>query len=513
LHWTQTLSERAFYTLRLSYATNEARTFLHEDPLDPLYVSSGSVVGFPGNHFLFGGDQKGHTREASTSLRFKGDFTRQFGIIHEAKAGFEFNRHLLDRRNFVVLYDGDTYRTPTVPGVDTPAHDVYEDQSVLEFSAYGQDKLEFDDFIINAGVRFEYFQPNGFYFPDILNPPVEDGEFDEIRRDAEPTTLIMPRLGVSFPITETGIIHFSYGHFAQMPRLRNLYLNPEFEFGKGGAPTFGNTNMRPERTVQYEFGLQQGISDQLAFTVTGFFKDIRDYLALQTIRFSTIAGEDVYNIYLNRDYANVKGVTFALTKRRSRTGMLSATMDYTYQVAEGNNTSTSSFFFNSLSGRENELELIPLGFDQRHIISSTVTLMSPGKWGASLISTYSTGYPYTPQLFDQKIDQLPNQERKPNLFKLDAHLYWDVPLKGNGSMRVFAKVFNVLDILNERFVFNDTGRATYSLNGQRGVYASWEPALEGTFALPGIKALDEYNTRPHWYSSPREVRLGATLSF
>jgi outer membrane receptor for ferrienterochelin and colicin len=509
LHWTQTLTERAFYTLRVSYATNESKTFLYEDPYNPLYVSSGDIIGFPGNQFLFGGDQKGNTREASRSLRIKGDLTQQLGIIHETKLGFEINQHSLDRRNFVILYDGDTYRSPTVPDVDTPSHDVYEDQQVFEFSAYAQDKLEFDDFIINAGLRYEYFQPNGLYFPNILEPPVKEGEFEEIARDAKATQLIMPRLGVSFPITETGIIHFSYGHFAQMPRLRNLYLNPEFEFGVNSQPTFGNTNMRPERTVQYEFGLQQGITSQLAFNITGFYKDIRDYLALQTIRFSTIAGEDVYNIYLNRDYANVKGVTFALTKRRSREGMLSATVDYTFQIAEGNNNQTNAFFFNSLSGRENELELIPLSFDQRHIISSTVTLMDPGRWGASLISSYSTGYPYTPQLFDQKIDQLPNQERKPNLIKLDAHLYYDVQVKGNASVRLFAKVFNVLDVLNERSVFSDTGRATYSLNGERGIHASWEPA----YGLPGIADLDEYNTRPHYYSSPREVRLGATVNF
>ena len=510
LHWTQTLSDRAFYTIRASLANNEAKTFLYEDPLSPFYVSSGNIIGFPGNQFLFGGDQKGHTYESSRSLRIKADMTQQLGIIHETKVGFEINQHSLDRRNFVVLFNGDTFREPTVLDPDeSPSHDVYEDQTVLEFSAYGQDKLEFDDFIINAGLRFEYFQPNGDFFPNLLDPPVYEGDWEVAREPADATLLLMPRLGVSFPITETGIIHFSYGHFAQMPRLRNLYLNPEFEFSLGGAPTFGNTNMRPERTVQYEIGMQQGLTSELAFTITGFYKDIRDYLALQTIRFSTISGEDVYNIYLNRDYANVKGVTFALTKRRSREGMLSATVDYTFQIAEGNNNQTNAFFFNSLSGRENELELIPLSFDQRHVLSSTVTLTNPGRWGASIITSFSTGYPYTPQLFDQKIDQLPNQERKPSLFKLDAHVYYDVPVRGNASVRLFAKIFNVFDVLNENYVFNDTGRATYSLNGERGVHASWEPA----YNLPGIANLDEYNTRPHYYSSPREVRLGATINF
>ncbi|MEM1095423.1 MAG: carboxypeptidase-like regulatory domain-containing protein [Bacteroidota bacterium] len=507
LNWTHTLSDKAFYTMRVSYATNLFRRSLYDDPQDPRYVKDlsgigdGLTVGFPGTNFLMSGNQKSNTREESTSWRIKGDLTRQFGAIHEVKTGVEVALHSLSRRNFTVLFDGNRYLEPTVPEVDTPAHNVYLDQAVSEVSAYIQDKLEFEDFIINAGVRYERFDPNGTYIPDLLDP---NGE----RLEAEIKNLVLPRLGVSFPITERGIIHFSYGHFAQMPPLRQLYFNPEFEFPKNQAPLFGNTNMRPERSVQYEIGLQQQIGELMAFDVTGYFKDIRDYLAPQTIRFSTIAGEDLYTIYLNRDYANVKGVTFALTKRRARNGLLSATLDYTFQIAEGNNDDANAFFFNFLSGRENELELIPLDFDQRHVISSTVSLTRPGNFSVAFISQYGTGYPYTPLLIDQKIDQLPNQGRKPSQFKVDMQAFKEFAV-GDATLRASVRIFNLLDRLNERFVFNDTGRATYSLNGQRGVHAAWEPF----YGQPGINDLDTYNTRPHWYSAPREIRVGLALLF
>ena len=509
LGYTHTLDNSTFYKLFVSYASNRFRRFLYEDPTNPLYVrdidtiGEGTVVGFPGINFLMGGNQKTHLKEQSESIRAKLDLTKQFGVIHEAKFGIEAQLHSLDRRIFSVLFnDNLLYRDgPTVPDESTPAHDVYNDQRVLEVSAYAQDKLEFDNFIINAGIRYEYFDPNGEFIPNLLNP------FEELQ-EAEVKHLFLPRVGVSFPITTTGIIHFSYGHFAQMPPLRRLYLNPEFEFPVGSAPTYGNTNMRPERTVQYEIGLQQQIGEHLAFDVTGFFKDIRDYLALQRVRFSTVAGEDVYNIYLNKDYANVRGVTFALTRRRERNGLLSANIDYTFQVAEGNNDDPDAFFFNFLSGREDEFEIVPLDFDQRHILSSTVALTKPGNWGASFIGQFSTGYPYTPLLIDQKIDQLPNSGRKPSQLKLDAHIYKEFNVGGT-YLRVFAKVFNILDRLNERFVFDDTGRATYSLNGQRGVHEAWEPFYD----LPGINDLDTYNTRPHFYSAPREIRVGVTLNF
>lgn len=508
LHWTHTLDDRTFYTLRASYASNAFRSYVYEDPFDPRYVvdrsgaGNGNVTGFPGTSFLFGGNQKGHVYEDARSFRTKLDLTRQIGLIHEAKAGFDVQLHGMDRREFTVLYDGVRYRQPTVERPDqSPSHDVYEDQRVTELAAYVQDKLEFEDFIINVGFRYERFDPHGTYVADLLNPK-------ESRAEATPKNMYLPRVGVSFPITERGIIHFSYGHFAQMPTLRDMYRNPEFEFPANAIPTYGNTNMRPERTVQYEVGLQQQLGDQLAFDVTGYYKDIRDYLTRQLIRFTTIPGEDQYRIYLNKDYANVKGVTFSLTKRRSRDGILSASVDYTYQVAEGNNDDTDAFFFNLLSGRENEFELVPLDFDQRHVLSSTVTLSRPGSWGLSFIGQYATGYPYSPLILDQNIDELPNSGRKPSQIKLDAHLYKDIRL-GGVTARAFARVYNVLDVRNERFVHDDTGRATYSLSAERNLHATWEPA----YGLPGIYTLDQWDTRPHWFNAPREVKLGVSLEF
>ncbi len=507
LHWTHTFSDRAFYTLRLSYAVSSFEDFVYEDPQDPRYVKdfgglgTGNVVGFPGNNFLFSGNQKSHVYEDSRSLRAKFDFTRQFGIIHEAKAGFEIQHHSLDRENFTVLFDGNRYREPTVEPVENPSHDLYENQRVVEMSVYAQDKLEFDNFIINAGLRFERFDPNGEYIPDLFDPKAE-------RAEATPKNLLLPRLGVSFPITDRGIIHFSYGHFAQMPTLRTLYLNPEFEFPVGQAPTFGNANMRPERTVQYEIGLQQQLGDLFAFDITGYFKDIRDYRAEQLIRFSTIAGEDLYTIWLNKAYANVKGITVAVTKRRAPDGLLSATVDYTFQVAEGSDDDANQFFFNRLSGRETELEVVPLPFDQRHVLSSTVTLSKPGNFGVSFIGQFATGYPYSPLIFDQNIDLPTRSGRKPSQIKLDVHLFKEFDVN-RIRFRAFAKVFNVLDRLNERFVFDDTGRATYSLSAERNVHATWEP----NYGLPGIHTLDEYDTRPHYFSAPRQIRLGLTMGF
>ena len=142
------------------------------------------------------------------------------------------------------------------------------------------------------------------------------------------------------------------------------------------------------------------------------------------------------------------------------------------------------------------------------MLSSTVSLSRPADWGLSFIGQFSTGYPYTPQLINENLDLQPNSARKPSQIKLDMQAYKEFSL-GGLDLRAFARVFNLLDRRNERFVFDATGRATYSLNEELNTHAAWEPL----YGLPGIKTLDEYDTRPHWYSPPREVRVGLTLSF
>ena len=141
------------------------------------------------------------------------------------------------------------------------------------------------------GVRFDQFKPNEDYITDFLKP---EGE----KEKASNKTMISPRIGVAFPITDKGILHFSYGHFYQMPTLRRLYKKSIF--GAGLGPTIGYADLKPEKTVLYEFGLQQQLTGVMAFEMSAFYKDIRDLLALQSIRYdSEKYGPSNYAIYMN----------------------------------------------------------------------------------------------------------------------------------------------------------------------------------------------------------------------
>lgn len=510
------ISPSTFYSLRGAYNIYDFKRYLF-----PLLDASGSEVSFrpgmslaglrPDNRyqpshkntkvtpytFASGGTSNEHFYQRSNTSEIKFDISSQITNEHEVKFGFRGKIDQLEYQNFNILRDSITYLTPTILGTETASHDYYTKEP-LQFSAYLQDKMEFTSMIINVGLRFDYLDPKSVYAPDIFKPTAN-------LTDAEPKSIFSPRIGISFPITDQGIIHFSYGHFYQLPPFRYLYTNPTFE-AFGGTPTYGNANLNPEKTVTYEMGLQQQLTESIAINVTGFYKDVRDLLALQEIRIST---SETYLKYVNKDYANIKGITASLTKRKGADDLFGASLDYTFQVAEGNETSSSSFFLDLASGRQSEKIPVPLNWDQSHTLNGTVTFGNPRDWGITIVGTLSTGLPYSPVLFEQEIYLRTNSERKPSQTKVDLMMEKSFDLYG-AVLTVFLKVFNLFDTLNELYVYDDTGRATYTLESSKG-----GPQETNRIAarVPGMKTADEYFNRPNYYSAPREVRLGMTIEF
>ena len=94
--------------------------------------------------------------------------------------------------------------------------------------------------------------------------------------------------------------------------------------------------MEPQLTITYEMGLQQQFGDRFALDLTGFYKDIRNLLAYQSIQFRANEGDiRTYRVRRNQDYANIRGVTISLNKRMMPGDPIAAKLDYTFQVAEG----------------------------------------------------------------------------------------------------------------------------------------------------------------------------------
>ena len=91
--------------------------------------------------------------------------------------------------------------------------------------------------------------------------------------------MLSPRLGASFPISDKGVFHFSYGHFFQIPKFELLYYNSDHTLDRGSTGNIGvigNPDLEPEKTISYEMGLQYEITSLSALNMTIYLRDIRD---------------------------------------------------------------------------------------------------------------------------------------------------------------------------------------------------------------------------------------------
>jgi outer membrane receptor for ferrienterochelin and colicin len=317
----------------------------------------------------------------------------------------------------------------------------------------------------------------------------------------QPKYQISPRIGIAYPITDRGVIHVSYGYFLQIPNYSYLYTNPEFEVTLGSSGSLmGNADLKPQKTISYEIGLQQQIAENIAIDITGFYKDIRNLLGTEI--FKTYS-QDFYALYTNRDYGNVRGITVALKKRYSN--YISGALDYTYSVAEGNASDPNTAYYDKLNERDPEKQLIYLDWDQTHTINMSLNISKPQNWGISFVAQYGSGLPYTPtqagiQGFQNLQTVFENSGRKPANFNIDVRMHKDI-VYNNLRFSLFCNVYNLLDRRNERYVYSDTGSAEYSLLQLR------------TTDQPGPNSVTEYFTRPYYYSAPRSIRLGLAVSF
>lgn len=526
------LSNSTFYQVKLSHNIDDYKSYLYplidedgnpqddfsaDDDItglqaDPRYQPDYKLNKAASYTFLSGGTSNGHYYQKSTTINAKFDITSQINAHHEVKTGFHVKTHTMDYRSFTVKRDTVEYLEPTILGTESAYHDRYTKEP-LEISAYIQDKIEYESIIMNLGFRYDYFDANSQYStntfypsPNMPNLPTSIDK-GSLLADAEAKHQFSPRIGISFPITDQGIIHFSYGHFFQIPPFRNLYVNPNFEYSFAiGTPSFGNANLNPEKTVSYELGLQQQLTDNLAFNVTGYYKDVRDLLATKQIR---ISGDQTYFKYVNQDYGNIKGIIFSLTKRKNRGDLFGATLDYTFQIAEGNDTDSDAFFLDLSSGRQSELVPIYLNWDQTHNLNAMVNFGEYRSWNVTLVGKLGTGLPYTPLIFEDEIPLKPNSDRKPLKATVDllAEKVFDMNMF---RITVFLKVFNLFDTLNENFVYSDTGRSTYTMQDERGGAEATDKLAE---EVPGVISAQEYFKRPQYYDSPRQIRVGVSVEF
>jgi outer membrane receptor protein involved in Fe transport len=492
------LSNRLFYNIRFTANYTNFTQFVYEDPFDPRYQNIFGRGNQPAFMFSTGGVDNYHLDRNSATYALRFDITRQTGRSHLLKAGFEYRYNELNYEDFRIQVNPFTFGdlTPRIQFNDPRLYRNYT-RTPLEISAYIQDKIEVGDLIINAGVRFDYFDAQSRVPTDLRDPDnslTRRPEQDAFR-DASTKWQFSPRLGFAFPITASGVIYASYGQFFQIPEFQRLYENPDFAIRGGTFNTIlGNADLEPQRSVLYEIGLQQQLNPFLALDLTVYHRDIRNLLGTEL--FEAYSGGDSYGVYRNVDFGSVRGVTAAFSLFEPSSG-LSASINYTYQSVQGNGSDPQQAFFDAQNNTEASSVLIPLDWDLRHSVGGSVAIRLQG-WNIGFTGDYRTGYPFTPRdIVGSRITEKRNEAR------YYSELYFDMRMSriiriGGTRGQLFIIGENLLD-------FYRTDR--YPNLRRDEIEASRASGIER------VNSREDFVRNPMVQPVPRSLRAGIQFDF
>ncbi|MBK8348897.1 MAG: carboxypeptidase regulatory-like domain-containing protein [Saprospiraceae bacterium] len=374
---------------------------------------------------------------------------------------------------------------------------------------------------------------------------IQDPNFDPNTSfiDYKPQVNFMPRLAFSFPISDDAGFFAHYDVLYQRPPSNSFSSALDYYFfqdisriNPDGA-ALNNPNLKPVRTVDYEVGFQQKVSEVMAMKVSAYYKEMKD-LIQQRVLANVAAPLNSYKVFDNLDFGTVKGFSFSLDRRRTNNLEINAT--YTLQFADGSGSDANSS--NGINNRGPVRNLIPLSFDERHRITTVIDYRyGSGKayngprigstniledFGISFTGFLVSGQPYTRNLnarafggsgFAGSI----NGARLPWNFSADLNVQKRFPVtvsKTSGKKMWFNAYFRVQNVFNTKNIID-----VYKFSGD----ADNDGYLQSSFGLDRIRGvaqtgrdvdafLDAYSWRllaPGNYTLPRRMYVGVILDF
>ncbi len=412
LNWTHTLNTRSFYEItfgRFITMEHSAVQDLHwtdyEERLD-LEPINYILMDEDGNTVITYGDEFYDTGMApewydifSDSWRFDLDWTYQTKKRHKIKTGLENSI-----TNMQVLDIEEPWTGTTGFGSN---YDMYN-ASTMYGALYIQDQIVFEGMTLNIGMRYDYWFP-GKYVEDAIDDPESVIITDEARDLFNDETFkfmgyrgkgrISPRFGISHPVTNNDVLYFYYGHFSQLPTFQYVYakLNSKSE---STYQVFGNPNLSPKTTVQYEIGIKHRFSEDQVLEMKAYWKDMFDYETSQTITPSNPKYAHLsFNMYFNADYARARGMEFILKSRVWRNWY--ADVNFNYSIVTGKSSSP----LDNLLVQAGEINEKPLGenymsWDRPIQFFSNISYNHPKNWGLSIRLEYTSGRRYTASISD-----------------------------------------------------------------------------------------------------------------
>jgi len=517
-----TLTPSLFYEFKASFIDNRYESYKYEDPLDSRYVHP-SYAGTGQTGFSTGGvASPGKSMSYFEDINLKYDLTWQVSQNHGLKAGVLYTHHYINqdridvRNKYAGLAEENIKVIDPLTGKITWPNYVLEivpkaentmgiyKVNPFEFSGYLQDKMEFTDLVLNLGVRFDYFNSDQVFPTDRRNPSNQLNLPDSMLtsyKKADPQTQLSPRLGLAYQLGERAVLHFSYGHFFQMPPMYALYENNIFRVPLNDfSTTMGNSELRPEKTVQYELGLWQELMKGLGFEISLYYKDIYNLLSTKVI---STYNQIEYGLYTNKDYGNARGLEVKVDFASA--GFFS-NINYTLAYTKGNADNPTQTFTRAGSSMDPIKRLIPMSWDQRHTFNASVGY-SKREYGMTIMGFYDTGTPYTfsPQTDSplSLINLYENNDYRPSSYRIDLNAYYALELFGGIDAKLYLKIYNLLDRKNPVWVYGDTGQPYTTV------------VRESQIAQHRSNFNDYYDRieNPTAFSAPREIKLGLGIEF
>ncbi|MCD4732122.1 MAG: hypothetical protein K8R74_16060 [Bacteroidales bacterium] len=378
--------------------------------------------------------------------------------------------------------------------------------------------------------------------PYLIDPSQENISSNAFK-DYEPQYSVMPRISFSFPISDEALFFAHYDVLTQRP-LGNQKFNPSsYYFINSIGGRIDNPSLYPTKTIDYELGFQQKLTNKSSLRLTAFYREMRD--DIQVYRYNGAYPRD-YTSYNNIDFGTVKGltVTYDLRRMNSNTRLNAS---YTLQFAEGTGSDATTAAALVASGLPNLRTTNPLNWDRRHNFNISfdyrygegknyngpTTTRKKGtdeekaiQWlsntGANFTITGGSGTPYTAQENilhynsggTQVLQGTINGSRLPWQFRVDMRLDKEFHPKWgdkNAYFDVYVQILNLFNTKNILGVYAATGNPD-----DDGYLAAAEWQREINSQVDPQSYRDLYAVRidvPWHYSSPRQIRLGIQFNF
>jgi hypothetical protein len=526
LRWTHAISPSTFYEIKL----NSLRTTsIDGSPVTNPGTLDGvsSLLLWEGwsnlpDGFTYGQLDNDFSSEKTRTISLDGSLTSQATSSHMLLAGVQGNWYSID------VYDltGVTSRT----GGSLTQYSA----KPYEFGLYVQDKMEFEGMIANVGLRLDVYNANVMYYTDTFAPyrytdSLGLQRVDERYANKAKTPVIarlQPRAGFSFPVSPQTVFHVNYGTFLQRPpfiRIISQTVNRKELYSYGGAlsvvGTLGNPTLRPEVTSSYDIGVTQALGEGFTLDMSGYYKDVRDLL--QQAIYSSKQGN--YVTYINRDYADIRGFRVGIAKR---SGMLTGTLNYTYGVATGKNSSSDGnqvpTIYESGPSKDPVPQDILMDFDRTHNLVANVGFNTPQGWGPVLFdvipfervtiaatSFARSGRPYTSRLNPGIL----MNKRAPNEYNTNLKITKQISRFFGTSASFYLEISNLFNtrIYNYTAVFNPDINNTSNLSKWTIKYEKGEDITYYEDDLrPGFLINQEFRI---YSNAPRAAQFGIIINF